>query len=607
LAFAGADALEILRRDDIDVLITDVRMPGMNGITLIKKAQAAAPFLQSIIMTGHGGMDVAQEALRAGALDYLTKPLNVEELIISIERGLDRKRLLEKVADEQEQREQYLQELIASNEKLVEAKEFAEQSNRVKSEFLANMSHEIRTPMNGILGMTALALKYQDELPPKVRKFLLTAESSGRTLLKLINDILDFSKLEAGRLTIESNPFSLRREIGNIRDVFLPLCQNKEVKFTCIVNPGVPDLLIGDTLRLGQVLNNLLGNAVKFTDSGDICLRVSCSSNKGKRCRIKFLVSDTGIGMQADTLDKIFEKFSQADRSISRKFGGTGLGLSISQRLIKFMGGEITVSSMLGQGSCFEFIIPLEKQGKATESPDKSIITKKMLVVDDDKMITQLYYDMLREENVIIEQAASGAEALTKLHAAAMPGKKQFDLVLMDWLMPDVDGFTTLNIMKNEPALAAIPVIISSGYSLGSDLERANMELADCFLYKPVQRRTLLQSINKLIGTSMPLPENNYNGQKPLPSVVAPASKKSGDKHDDNEPVARYNMLLKLRDLLEHNDFAARDFLERLKGEFSQPYSPEFMLLERHLDNYNFADARHILTKIINVAAGEPQ
>jgi CheY-like chemotaxis protein len=387
---------------------------------------------------------------------------------------------------------------------LDEARSEAEDATKAKSEFLANMSHEIRTPMNAIMGMAHLALK--TDLTAKQYDYLKKVDISAKSLLGIINDILDFSKIEAGKMDMEAVDFQLEETLDNISTLVGIKTQEKGLELLFKIDPSVPRALVGDPLRLGQILINLSNNAVKFTDTGEIIVATELVKQDQGQVTLKFSVHDTGIGMTAEQAAKLFQPFAQADSSTTRKYGGTGLGLTISKRLAEMMGGKIWVESNPGQGSTFSFTANLglgKERAKKRSKPASELRGMQVLVVDDNATSRSILQEMLESFSFEVSLASSGEEGITELEAASKD--KPFELVIMDWKMPGMDGIEASRRIKGLKSLSKIPaIILVTAYGREDVMQQADEVGLEGFLLKPVNPSMLFDAIMQAFGEAVP-------------------------------------------------------------------------------------------------------
>ncbi|NNF01745.1 MAG: response regulator [Bacteroidia bacterium] len=488
----GQSALDILthRLHEFDAVLTDINMPEMDGLTLLMKVNELDPQFKTVVVSAYGDLPNIREAMNRGAFDFVTKPIDFGDLQTTLDKTIKEVDLLRQVKINKDKLDNAIVE-----------KDRALQSEKFKQQFLANMSHEIRTPMNAIIGMTNLVLK--SELTEQQLKYLSGIKMSSQNLLVIINDILDFSKIEAGKIELERIPFNMAETVNHIHDTLQFKAEEKKLDLIVKIADDVPKSVMGDPVRLNQILLNLTGNSIKFTESGSVSIVVEKVADVANGAEIRFSVVDTGIGIEADKVDKVFESFSQASQDTTRKYGGTGLGLTITKELVELHGGKIAVKSEFGKGTTFYCDIPYEISEIAVqeESADAGDTVElsgiKILLVEDNDFNQIVAVDTLEEtiKDVSVDIAANGKIAIDMVLA------NSYDLVLMDIQMPEMNGFeATKAIRKLTEEKRGIPIIAMTANAARSEVEECINSGMNDHVPKPFETSDLLKKIKNQIS-----------------------------------------------------------------------------------------------------------
>jgi CheY-like chemotaxis protein len=528
LAKSGEHALALLETDEFDCILLDRSMPGIGGTETCRriKRDPRLRHIPTIMLTATEVREVVVESFGAGADDYISKSADPTIVRARLFGQLRRKQFFD---ENKNIREALLRKEVEA------ARELA--ANRAKGTFLAVMSHEVRTPMNAIIGMSQLLL--DTVLTVEQRDLLQSVMGSAESLLQLLNDILDFSKIEAGRLELDPIDFRLRFAVGEVLNTLAVPAGLKQLEMACQVGTDVPDALIGDLGRLRQVIINLIGNALKFTHSGEIVLSIHTEHLDDEFATLRFTVRDTGVGIPQDKIDQIFKPFEQADSTTTRKYGGTGLGLAVSTKLVELMDGRIWVESTLGIGSRFHFTARFRRGPALWESapgPHERLSGTRVLVVDDSETQRAILRELLESWNIRTDVAESGVLALAAMQKA-LGGGDPYSVVLIDSEMPTTNDVPLAERIRKHPAYSKTNLVMLVPAGMRAGAERWNELGASGYVRKPVGASALLDILSFATGGPTP-PDENKNVRKTITISTDPVRVLLGEDHPVNQKFA---------------------------------------------------------------------
>jgi signal transduction histidine kinase len=491
-----SEAIVKLTGSNFNIILLDLNLPDSRGTETVQKVFEAAPDVPIVVLTGLDDENAGLDAIRSGAEDYLVKGDGLEyTLIRTIRYAIERKKSESSILEAKQELERINARLLKATKTAQEMAAEAEKANAAKSQFLANMSHEIRTPMNAIIGFSEVL--GEELLTEQQKQYIKLILNSSRHLLELVNNILDFSKIEAGQMSTESIECDIRAILENIESLMNPLVNKKNLQLKIGCSDDVPIAIMTDSARLRQCLINLLSNAVKFTEQGYVKIFVH-KILKDNNPFIEFEVSDTGIGIPTEKLGSIFDSFTQADGSTTRKYGGTGLGLTITKQLAALLGGDVTVESRPGQGSTFRFYIPAttpqERPTEMKQGSSRTEFSGRVLVVEDGLANQTLIKSILEKLGFVVTIADNGLEAIDAVK------NQHFEMIFMDMQMPNMNGYEATGRIRSLGI--NMPIVAMTANTAAGDEKQCLAAGCDDFVPKPLDKAHLLKVIKEHLGTS---------------------------------------------------------------------------------------------------------
>ncbi|CAM2063726.1 Response regulator [Sulfidibacter corallicola] len=614
-AHNGKEALDKLEElPDIDVVLTDINMPEMDGLSFLQNLKARDKMMQAIVVSAYGDLENIRAAMNRGAYDFLTKPIDFDDLKITLRKTLEHVRELREAERAQEEKRQAQEDALAQELKAKEAQrkliEHLRRLDKLKDDFLANTSHELRTPLNGIIGIVESLLDGAGgDVNDKVRQNLAMVVASGKRLASLVDDILDFSKMKTGEVHLKREPVDLHAAVEDVFQLSAPLMIGKELTLENQLPEDLP-AVDADPNRLAQILHNLIGNALKFTERGSITVSAHRADD-----RVTVEVRDTGVGIPTEKFEDIFKMFEQVEVSATRSHGGTGLGLAITRNLVELHGGHIQVESELGQGSVFRFTLQVSEDAPTVKTERVIQITQpplsneslefanlahqafsrgeyRVLVVDDEPVNQQVLANHLSLRDFLVVQAMNGIEALKRVEDG-----ERFDLVILDIMMPGMSGYEVAQRIRDVYSLVELPILMLTAKNQSKDFVQGLECGANDYITKPFDKRELLARVDTLLALKAAVGELQTH-QAELLALTERAeemtraeeeARQSDQQKSDFLAIMSHELRTPLNAIIGYSEILHED----LESEDQSPFVPDVLKIQ--------SSAKQLLSLINNV------